>query len=123
MAFSDITAWPLLSDKDGKVICPKELAGHHHLKYFGMSGNILWKVKPDGHFSPMTEDLQLGLASKASAEEGVNVYNTPLLGGQSQVQEDEEQVEELADNGDEAGQNTSTPPSHIVVNMSPGAAS
>ena len=24
---SDLTAWPLLLDKDGKVICPKELAG------------------------------------------------------------------------------------------------
>ena len=111
-ALSNITAWPLLSDKDGKVIYAKELEGHNCFKYFSMSGEILWQVKPDGQLPPLTEDLQLGPGSKASAEEGMSVTNVPGLR--------EEQVEELADNHDKAGQNT--PTSHTVIDIPPGAA-
>ena len=87
-----------------------------------MSGKILWQAKPNGQFPPLTEDLQLGPASKATADEGMNVAKAPVFGGQSQEQEEEEQVEELADNHSEAGQNTPTLPSHTVIDMPPGAA-
>ena len=82
-----------------------------------MSGKVLWQVKPDGQLPPLTEDLQLGLASKASAEEGVNMANASVIRGQSQEQKKEEQVEELANNHDEAGHNTLTLPSHNVIDM------
>ena len=42
MTLSNITVWFLLSDKDGKVICPKELVSHNQFKHFSMSGKILW---------------------------------------------------------------------------------
>ena len=116
-SLSNITAWPLLSDKDGKVMCPKEMVDHNCCKCFGMSGKIPWQVKPNGQFPPLTEYLQLCLASKASAEEGMNVTNAPVTRGQSQEQEEEEQVDELADNHDEAGQNTPTLPNHTVVDI------
>ena len=78
-ALSDLTAWPLLSVKDGKVICLKELVGHNHFKCFGMLGKDLWQVKPNGPAPPLTEYLQLSPASKASTEEGMNITNAPLL--------------------------------------------
>ena len=112
-ALSDLTAWSLLLDKDGKVICPKELAGCNHFKYFGMLGKILWQVKPNGQAPLLTEDLQLGPDSKTSAEEGVNFTSMSIIKGQSQDQKEEEQVEELAGNHDEAGQNTFTPPATL----------
>ena len=59
MALSVLTAWPLLSNKDGKVICPKELVGHNCYKHFSMLGKVLWQVKPDGQVLPLTDDLQL----------------------------------------------------------------
>ena len=107
-ALNDVTAWPLLSDKDGKVICPKELVGSNCFKHFGMLDEVLWQVKPNGQAPPLTEDVQLSLASKASAEEGVNIANVPVIRGQSQEQK-KEQVEELADNCSKAGHNTLTP--------------
>ena len=116
MALSNLTAWPLLSDKNGKDICPIELAGHNCFKCFDMLGKVLWQVRPNGQASPLTEDLQLGLASKASAEEGMNITNVPVLRGQSQEQKGEEKVEELPDNHDKAGQN------HTVIDMTPGVA-
>ena len=106
MPLSDLTACPLLLNKDGKVICPKELAVHNCFKPFSMSGKVLWQVKPDGQGPPLTEDLQLGPASRASAEEDLNIANSPVIRGQSQEQKEEEQVEELANNHDKAGQNT-----------------
>ena len=78
-ALSNITAWPLPSDKDGKVICHKELVVYNCFKCFSMSGEILWQVKPYGQFLPLTGDLQLGPASKSSAEEGVNDTNAPVI--------------------------------------------
>ena len=86
---SDLTALPLLSDKDGKVICLKELAGHNIFKCFGMSGEVLWQVKPDGQTPPLTEDFHLGLDSMASAEEGVNVTKTAVIRGQSPDQKEQ----------------------------------
>ena len=77
-----------------------------------MLGEILWQVKPNGQTPPLTEDLQLGWASKASLEEGVNVTNAPVIGAQSQEQKDEEQIEELADNPGESGQNILAPQPH-----------
>ena len=44
------------------------------------------------------------------------------LGGKSQEQEEEEQVEELADNCNIGGQNIPALPTHTVVDMPPGAA-
>ena len=113
MALHDFIAWPLLSDKDGKIICPKELVGSNCFKCFGMSGKVLWQVKPNGQFPALTENLQLDLASKASAEEGVNFTNMPVLRGQIQEHEEEEQVEELANNWDKAGQNTPAHPATL----------
>ena len=55
----------------------KVTGGHNCSKCFSMSVEILWQVKPNGQFPPLTEDLQLGLASRASAEEGVNITNAP----------------------------------------------
>ena len=96
--------------------------GHNHFKCFSMSGKILWQVKPDNQFPALTVELQLSLASRASAEQGVNVTNAPVLRGQSQEQKEEEQVEELADSCNKAGQNTPAPSSYTIADMSPGAA-
>ena len=90
--------------------------GHSHFKCFSMSGEVLWQVKPNGHAPPLTEDLQLGLASKASTDEGMHVANAPVIGGQSQEWK-EEHVEELANNGNEAGQNTLATPSNTVIDI------
>ena len=50
-ALRNITAWQLLSDKDGKVICPKELVGHNHLN------SLACQVKFYGRPSPMASSL------------------------------------------------------------------
>ena len=86
-----------------------------------MLGKVLWQVKPDGQTPALTEDLHLDLASKASAEEGMNVTNVPIIGGQSQEQK-EEQAEELANNCNEAAQNILPLPSHTVIDVTTGVA-
>ena len=118
MALSDLTAWPHLWDKDRKVIHPKELVSCDHFKHFGMSGKVLLQVEPDGQAPPMTEDLQLSLISKASAEDGINVIHAPITKGQNQEQE-----EVLVNDCDKVGQNTLTPPSHTVLNITSGVVS
>ena len=70
MALSDLTAWPLLSDKDGKVICPKELVGHNSFNYFGMSDKVLWLVDPNGQTPPMTEDHTVVEITSGVAHQG-----------------------------------------------------
>ena len=49
------------------------------------------------------------------------MYISICLGQQSKEQGEEEQVEELADNIDEAGQSTPILPSHTVIDMPAGA--
>ena len=68
MALSDLTDWPLLLDKDWKVICPMELLDCNCFKHFGTLGKVLWQVKFNDQAPPLREDLQLGPASKASLE-------------------------------------------------------
>ena len=89
---------------------------------FSMLGKVLWQVKSNGQAPPLTEDLHLGLASNASTEEGVNIVNVPVIGGQSQEQKEEEQVEEMTNNCDKAGLNTLALPCHTVIDMTLGVA-
>ena len=55
-----------------------------------MSDKVLWQAKPDGQAPPLTKDLWLGPASKASAEEGVHITNMPVIRGQSKEQKEEQ---------------------------------
>ena len=89
---------------------------------FGMLGKVLWQVKPDGQTPPIRENLQLSLVSKASPEEGVDVAHTPITKGQSQEQGEEEWEEALANDHDEAGQNTQALPGHTAVDITSGVA-
>ena len=86
-----------------------------------MPGKVLWQVEPDGQTLLITEDLQPGLVSKATAEEGVDITHVPITEGQSQEQ-GEELEEALADDCDEAGQNTLAPPSNTVMDITSGVA-